>query len=107
MCRVNRRPNSFSDPKSLSLQFHASTYSGSTARQSLNLTLFCDPDKISTPEFVAYDGTRLDIVWYAPAGCAFQEPPPEGDNGGDKKEDEPSPAEEGSKGSGIGWFFLV
>jgi len=69
------------------------------------LTLLCDPDKTSTPEFVAYDGTRLDVVWHAPAGCAFQESPPEGDNG-DKKEDETTP-QKGSVGSGIGWFFLV
>jgi hypothetical protein len=68
------------------------------------LTIFCDPDKTSTPEFVAYDGTRLDVVWHAPAGCSFQEPPPKEDDG-DKKEDEPP--QKGSVGSGIGWFFLV
>jgi len=70
----------------------------------LNLTLFCDPDKSSTPEFVAYDGTRLDLTWHTPAGCSFQEAPKDDDKKGDK----PSPTEpKGSIGSGIGWFFFV
>jgi hypothetical protein len=94
------------NPKSLSLQLHGATYSGSSTPQWLNLTLFCDPDKISTPEFVAYDGTRLDVAWHAPAACALA-PPPKEDNDGDKKGDEPAPPETGSVGSGIGWFFLV
>jgi hypothetical protein len=91
------------EPKALSLQLHGATYSDSSIQQSLNLTLFCDPDKTSEPDFIAYDGTRLDIEWHAPAACAFKEAPTDDKEGGH----DPVPGESRSVGSGIGWFFLV
>lgn len=92
------------EPKALSLELHGATYSDSSIRQSLNLTLFCDPDKTSEPEFIAYDGRRLDVEWHAPAACSF-EAPKDGNN--KEGEHDQVPEDERSVRSGIGWFFLV
>jgi hypothetical protein len=67
-----------------------------------NLTISCDPQGISDPILVDYDGLRLDIEWSAPAGCPFKEE--EGNEDKDKPKDD---AEKEAVGSGIGWFFLV
>ncbi|KAJ3516832.1 hypothetical protein NLJ89_g869 [Agrocybe chaxingu] len=90
-------------PKYMSLLFHGPTYSNHSLPQSFNLTLFCDPQVTSEPEITSYNGTTLNLEWYAPAGCPFQE-----GEGGDKDEDKGGDeGKEESVGSGIGWFFLV
>lgn len=98
-----------SGPKSLSLLLHGAEYPSppysQPVRQSLNLTLLCDPDTQSEPKFVAYDGMRLDVEWSAPAGCGFKGN--EDNNEGDKKEGDKKDGTEEEVGSGIGWFFLV
>jgi len=92
-------------PKYLSLQLHGPKYSTHAIPQSFNLTLFCDPQSTSDPKFVAYDGSRLDLEWHAPAGCPLQE---DGDKDeGDKDGEDHGGKEEKAVGSGIGWFFLV
>ncbi|KAF8973249.1 putative autophagy protein Atg27 [Flammula alnicola] len=92
-------------PKYLSLVFHGAEYPPTTpsTQQSLNLTLFCDPQGISDPKFVAYDSSRLDLEWSGPAGCPFKE-----EGGGNKDDDtKDEDQEKESVGSGIGWFFFV
>ncbi|KAF8868625.1 autophagy-related protein 27 [Gymnopilus junonius] len=97
-------------PKHLILQLHGAEYPSSSnsslTRQSLNLTLICDPQATSDPEFVAYDGSTLDLKWSGPAGCPFQE-----ESGGDKDEDGGDDGvdrdkEKESVGSGI-YLFLA
>ena len=93
-------------PKYLSLLFHGAKYPLDTSgSQTFNLTIFCDPQDISEPKFIAYDGSRLDIEWSAPAGCPFREPDDNKDEDKPPKDD-PDPERE-AVGSGIGWFFLV
>ncbi|KAF9528460.1 autophagy-related protein 27 [Crepidotus variabilis] len=98
------------EPKSLTIQFHGGTYAGTSTKQTLNLTVFCDPDKLSDPQFIGYDGSRVDVEWHGPPGCSFAEAPKDGGNEGKEGE---KPSEGGGKppdesvGSGIGWFFLV
>ncbi|PPQ67281.1 hypothetical protein CVT25_005865 [Psilocybe cyanescens] len=93
-------------PKYLSLILHGAEYPAppfsTPIRQILNLTLLCDPQDISEPKFIAYNGSRLDLEWSAPAGCPFKEE--EGDKGGDNNDET---GEKENVGSGIGWFFLV
>lgn len=86
---------------------YPSSSDSSLVPQSLNLTLICDPQATLDPEFVAYDGSRLDLKWTAPAGCPVQE-----EDGGDKDNDGDNDGadrdkEKESVGSGVGWFFLV
>ncbi len=95
---------------SLSLVLQGTDYPTTDPKpQSLNLTLICNQQSNSEPEFLHYDGSKLDVEWSTSAGCPLKE---EGnDTGGDKdkdKEDDKKddPAEE-HVGSGIGWFFLV
>ncbi|TFK44723.1 autophagy-related protein 27 [Crucibulum laeve] len=96
-----------SPPKHLSLQLHGAEYpnpvNSTSTPQTLNVTLFCDPEATSGPKFVSYDFARLDIEWNTPAGCPFKE---EGSPPDDAPKDDDSKQEE-SVGSGVGWFFLV
>jgi len=91
-------------PKYLSVLFHGARYPLNTSGpQVFNLTIFCDPQDTSEPKFIAYDGSRLDVEWSAPAGCPFKETD-------DNKDEETPPKDDTDKeivGSGIGWFFLV
>ncbi|KAH9485376.1 Autophagy-related protein 27 [Psilocybe cubensis] len=97
-----------SSPKYLSLVFHGAEYPAPPlsmpVRQSLNLTILCNPQETSEPKFIAYDGSRLDLEWTAPAGCPFKEEEEDKGGGGDNKEE---PTQPENVGSGIGWFFLV
>ncbi|PPR07377.1 hypothetical protein CVT26_013693 [Gymnopilus dilepis] len=96
-------------PKHLLLQLRGAEYPSSSdtllVRQTLNLTLSCDPQATSDPEFVGYDGSILDLKWNSRAGCPLQED----DDGKDKEGNNDGHADDGkaSVGSGIGWFFLV
>ncbi|KAE9411462.1 hypothetical protein BT96DRAFT_961350 [Gymnopus androsaceus JB14] len=63
-----------------------------------------DSNKQSDPKFLSYNGSLAEVEWTHPAACGSQqaEKPPGNDegSGGDNEEKE-------SRGSGIGWFFLV
>ncbi|KAF6762978.1 autophagy-related protein 27 [Ephemerocybe angulata] len=98
-------------PEYLTLLFHGPEYPQPPAEQqslaapsqSLNLTLWCDP-QLETPKItiLGYDGSQLQLEYFGIAGCPTSNgtnPPDEGKDpdGGDK---EPT-------GSGIGWFFLL
>ncbi|KAF5326552.1 hypothetical protein D9611_000239 [Ephemerocybe angulata] len=100
-----------SSKKYLTLLFHGPEYPQPPAEQqslaapsqSLNLTLWCDP-QLETPKItiLGYDGSQLQLEYFGIAGCPTSNgtnPPDEGKDpdGGDK---EPT-------GSGIGWFFLL
>jgi len=92
-------------PKYLSLILHGAEYpsplSPTPTLQSLNITLFCDPQSNSGPKIIAYNGSRLDLEWSAPAGCPFkdEDDKDEDQNDGDERKE--------SVGSGVGWFFLA
>ncbi|KDR75873.1 hypothetical protein GALMADRAFT_248610 [Galerina marginata CBS 339.88] len=96
-------------PKYLSLLFHGAEYplsvNSTPVQQTLNLTLFCDPQTTSEPKIMAYDGSRLDLEWSAPAGCPSKEEG--GDEDSDKGDDKKGDGQKENVGSGIGWFFLV
>ena len=96
----------YSAPKSLSIFIKGPEYPPSSLApqpQSFNLTFLCDPDTTSSPKFVAYDGSRLDIEWSGPAACPFKDDGKKDDKDKDKKPDD----DKKEVGSGLGWFFLV
>lgn len=102
------------EPKGLSLQLHGPSYphhnNSTLTPQSLNLTILCSTEA-SDPKFVGYDGAELQIEWSVPAGCAFKgdESPGGGGGGGEGGDKNGSDGDKPneSKGSGIGWFFLM
>jgi hypothetical protein len=76
-------------------------------RQSMDMTLLCNPEDTELPKFVSYDGQRVNVEWTTPDAC------PLSDGDGDKPEDS-KPGGGGNEnptsghvGSGIGWFFLM
>ncbi|KAH8827993.1 autophagy-related protein 27 [Flagelloscypha sp. PMI_526] len=85
----------------LSLVIHGDEYptpnEDSKRAQSLKLTLLCSDTK-SRPKFTSYDGSVLSLEWSHPAGCATDD---------SSKPEDPTPPESSSRGSGVGWFFLV
>lgn len=73
-------------------------------KQSFQINLICNREAASDPKFLSYNGSLAEVEWTHPAACGSQqaEKPPGNDegSGGDNEEKE-------SRGSGIGWFFLV
>lgn len=99
-------------PKFISLLLNGPDYpsplSSSPTPQSLNMTVLCNPSETADPEFIAYDGSRLDVEWRSPAGCPFQGDDNKDDEPkDDKKEEDKTPESHKSIGSGLGWFFLA
>lgn len=108
--------------KGLSLTFHGPPYPGTSSEdsQSVVFSLFCadDADLKADPTFVSYENGTVRVDWSTPSACGSpdDQPPSQSPTQPPPQEDDDTPADEGggesdekpaTRGSGLGFFFLV
>ena len=95
-------------PQHITLVFHGAEYpsidSSTPVAQSVQLTLWCDP-QLEKPNITieAYSGSRLDLTYFGAAGCPLKKDTSGG--GSDKPSD--GDKDTTPSGSGLGWFFFL
>lgn len=108
-------------PKGLSLTFRGPPYpTSSDDPQSINFSLFCadDADPKAEPTFVSYENGVVRVDWSTPSACGLpdDQPPSQTPPQDPPQEDDDTPADDGgeesdtkpaTRGSGLGFFFLV
>lgn len=92
-------------PAGISVLMHGPSYpdsSDDSKKQSFKLNLLCNTEG-AIPKFLSYDGLQVEVEWTHPAACGSDAGG--GDNGNEDNGGNDNGKE--SRGSGVGWFFLV